>query len=132
MTNSSDVEATGKMISHADGLGVASPEQVEKRARELALIDGRAENEFSERDLDTARSELLGISTPPDDVDLRVESMVEWDTPPSAAGGLIQEFETPDEQTVAQRLVEEGVDEALHDQMVESRHMENEEDQEEQ
>ena len=49
----------GKIELHGNGLGAPSSEEVEKRAREIALIDERNPNEFTEADWKQARREEL-------------------------------------------------------------------------
>src|SRR5204862_6948341 len=59
----------GKISVHGNGLGVPSPEQVERRAREIAMIDERNPDEFTEADWRQARHELMGAenNTPPEE-----------------------------------------------------------------
>ena len=51
----------GKISVHGNGLGAPSPEEVEKRAREIAMIDERNPDEFTEADWQQAKNELIGI-----------------------------------------------------------------------
>src|SRR5256885_1015310 len=51
----------GKITVHGNGLGVPSPALVEKRAREIAMIDERNPDEFTEADWEQARDELTGV-----------------------------------------------------------------------
>ena len=46
---------------HGNGVGVPSPDAVEKRAREIAMIDERDPNEFTDADWNQARKELMGV-----------------------------------------------------------------------
>ena len=50
----------GKISVHGNGVGTPSPDEVEKRAREIALIAERDPDEFTDADWDQARRELLG------------------------------------------------------------------------
>src|ERR1700726_436860 len=50
----------GKISLHGNGMGVPSPEDIERRAREIAMIDERDPNEFTDTDWNQARRELLG------------------------------------------------------------------------
>ena len=50
----------GRISGRFNGLGTVTPEMVEQRAREIALINGRAAEEFNEADLEEARVELTG------------------------------------------------------------------------
>ena len=40
----------GKISEHGNGIGAPSPEEVERRAREIAMIDERNPDEFTEAD----------------------------------------------------------------------------------
>src|SRR5947207_6110266 len=51
----------GKIEVHGNGLGAPSPDMVEKRAREIAMIDERNPDEFTDADWEQARRELLGV-----------------------------------------------------------------------
>src|SRR6266705_2365516 len=59
----------GKIELHGNGLGAPSSEEVENRAREIALIDERDPDEFTEADWKQARRELMGEenNTPPEE-----------------------------------------------------------------
>ena len=50
----------GKISLHGNGLGAPSPEEVEKRAREIAMIDERNPDEFTDEDWKQAHQELMG------------------------------------------------------------------------
>jgi len=51
---------TGKITVHGNGLGAPSPDLVKQRAREIAMIDERNPDEFTEGDWQQAQ-----LSTPP-------------------------------------------------------------------
>jgi hypothetical protein len=51
----------GKISVHGDGVGAPTPELIERRAREIALIDERDPNDFTDADWEQARRELMGI-----------------------------------------------------------------------
>src|SRR5213595_1064340 len=65
----------GKISVHGNGLGAPSLEEVEKRAREIAMIDERNPDEFSDADWAQARQELLGAEhpTPPEETKHRAD-----------------------------------------------------------
>ena len=111
----------GKITVHGDGIGVASPEAVEKRAREIALIAGRDPNEFTDGDWDQARRELLGALdlTAPEETEENAEVVEEWNVVPSSTGHRTPRVE--DEENVGEQLVSDGLEEAAHDQMLEAR-----------
>jgi hypothetical protein len=112
-------EATpGKISDHFKGLGTVTREMVESRARELAMINGHAH--MTQDDWDEAKRELLGAHAYSDgDEEDTVNVITRWDEEPGSTGHHVPNMEPSDEQTLAERLVEEGVNEAEHEQMVE-------------
>jgi hypothetical protein len=124
-------EGAGKINIHGDGLGVPSPEMVEKRAREIAMIDERDPDEFTDADWNQARRELHGdMTTPPAEENegtLKLEE--EWEITPDNRGHRVpRPGVDEEEETLGENLVSEGVEEASHDQMVEARKEELEEE----
>jgi hypothetical protein len=119
----------GKIDLHGNGLGVPSPDTVEKRAREIAMIDERDPNQFTEADWRQAKNELLGLAgAHAPEVDDEVEG--EWserDDIPGASGHRAPRNGFDDEP-VGEELVTDGIAEAAHDQMVEARREELEEE----
>jgi hypothetical protein len=112
-------ERTGKISDHFGGLGTVTREMVEKRAREIAVINGRASNDFTENDWVQAKHEFLGIQEVEEiEEEEPVAALTRWDEEPGTSGHQVENEEAPDEQTFAERLVEEGVEEANHDQML--------------
>ncbi len=111
----------GKITLHGDGLGAASPDMVEKRAREIALIAERDPDEFSDADWDQARRELLGDqnSNAPEETDDNAEVVEEWNVVASSNGHRAPRIE--DDENVGEQLVTDGIEEAAHDQMLEAR-----------
>lgn len=110
----------GRITQHGAGLGTVTPEMVRQRAREIALINGRSPAHANEADWDEARRELMGADVPVpslDDAEESAESQ-QWEAAPGSIGHRVEGQEVDDEQTVAERLVEEGVEEAQHDEMV--------------
>lgn len=105
---------------HGNGLGAPSPDTVEKRAREIALIAERDPDEFTDADWDQARRELLGSlpSNAPEETDENAEVVEEWNVVASSAHRAPR---VEDEENVGEHLVEDGIEEAAHDQMVEAR-----------
>jgi hypothetical protein len=112
----------GRFIEHAQGLGTVTPAMVRQRARELAVINGRSPHHFLDSDFEQARRELTGeegLVPEPTAADELPESS-RWDPVPESVGQEALKVPAPDEQTFAEKLVEEGVEEAEHDQMVEA------------
>lgn len=113
----------GKIEKHGRGLGVATQGDVEKRARELALIDGRRTPNKADRE--EARRQLIGVETGEElsdrDPGEPIESVTSWSDPVGSHGHKAPTFLPEDEAAVPEELVTDGVDEALHDEMVEER-----------
>lgn len=114
----------GKISVHGDGIGAATPEMVEKRAREIALIDERNPEQFTEADWEQARKELLGEETvaAADDVDESVDTVSSWDDVPGETGARAPRAGLDDDESLGEQLVSGGLEEAEHDRMVEARH----------
>jgi hypothetical protein len=110
----------GKISVHGNGFGAPSPDNVEKRAREIALIAERDPDEFTDADWDQAKRELLGtpVSNAPEETDENADVVEEWNVVASSAGHRAPRIE--DDENVGEQLVEDGVQEAVHDQMVEA------------
>ena len=111
----------GKISVKGEGMGAPTAELVEKRAREIALINERNPDEYTDADWDQAEKELLGRETitAADDVDEVVDSLSDRDEVPGESGqraGLAGE----DDEMLGAQLVEGGIEEAAHDQMVEA------------
>lgn len=121
----------GKINVHGMGLGAPTPEQVEARAREIALIDERDSNEFTDADWNQARRELLGETTPPppEESEEAARMQEEWEVTPDDRGRRVNRLGVEDdEETVGEQLVTDGVEEAIHDQMLEARREEREQE----
>ena len=105
-------------------MGVASPEEVEKRAREIAMISERNPDEFTEEDWTQARKELLGAEhpTPAEETKESAKLTDDWYlAAPSRGRRVPREGVDEEEETVGEHLVTGGVEEATHDQMLEAR-----------
>jgi hypothetical protein len=114
----------GKITLHGSGFGAPTPEQVEKRAREIALIDERDPNHYTDADWDQARRELLGESVPPppEETEGAAALQSEWEVTPDDRGHRVnRQGAADDEESVGEQLVTDGVEEAIHDQMLEAR-----------
>ncbi len=91
-----------------------SPEQVEKRAREIAMIDERNPNDFTEADWQEARKELMGVegtAAPEADEDV-VEEISERDEVMGESGHRVLREGFDEEETLGEQLVTDGIEEA--------------------
>jgi hypothetical protein len=111
-----------KILVHTVGLGVPSTELVRQRARELARIDGRAEH--NEQDWQRAKAELHGghPHSWDDEEDRMPESVSERDMTATDRGHHVENMLDGDDN-MPEELVAEGMDEAVHDRMLEASRM---------
>ena len=111
-----------RLERHGRGSGPISPNMVEKRASELAEIEGRSRKGVTKADRDEALSELrddtLEIST-----DEARSDIIASTNPADIAvdtGHEVKSLLTEDEQMMAERETEEGVREAEHERMLQA------------
>jgi len=114
------------LIINSTGVGTVTRKMVRERAVELALINGRAAHDASVSDWDQAKRELTG-EPDIDPKEATLESAPEserWDPLPGSNGHIIPvpsvDEEDDEGRSVGERLVEEGVQEAEHDQMLQA------------
>lgn len=112
----------GRFSDRGEGLGTVTEEMVYKRAQQIAVINGRSQNNVLDSDIEQSRRELQGEErlNPPS---TRAEQLPEgerWSVPPASVGRKAETVPAPDEQTFAEKLVEEGVADAEHDQEIEA------------
>jgi hypothetical protein len=116
----------GILAENFIGIGTVTREMVLKRAQELAMINGHSSNQVLQSEFEQATRELTGGS----DIDPKeaaLESVPEserWDPVPGSTGHKAPESSDEDEdnegRSEGERLVEEGVQEAEHDQMLQA------------
>lgn len=113
----------GMLEENSVGVGEISDEMVAERAKELALIAGRP---VTKADHEQALRELTGGPEMDAKQALR-ESVTEdkrWDPVPGSAGHKAKESASEDQdedgRSESAQLVEEGVSEAAHDQMLQA------------
>jgi hypothetical protein len=113
----------GSIIENSGGLGTVTPAMVQQRAVELAIIDGRTAQEVSKSDRAQARRELTGEpDVDPQQAALEAAPESErWDPLPGSTGtkAPVSPSEDEDEEGRSdnERLVQEGMADAEHDQM---------------
>ncbi len=113
-----DMESGG-----GEGVGNISPATVRERAIQLAVIDGRKEEEMTQHDLDRAEQELRddqrrGVAQQNLPREL-ASSALDGDPTPSP-GRQAQNPPLDDDANNSKELVQQGMDEALHDEMLEA------------
>jgi hypothetical protein len=110
----------GKISEKFLGLGTADRALLEQRARDIAEINGRPSDQYNEHDLEQASRELWGVKNVPSAGEEEDETVSTTRLGiPGTAGHRAETRPATDEQTVAEDLVQEGVDEATHEQMLE-------------
>lgn len=121
MSEHSQHPAHGRISVHGDGVGVPSPDAVERRAREIAMIAERDPNEFTDADWAQARQELLGAQNhnAPEETEENAEVVEEWNVVASSVGHRAPRME--EDENVGEQLVVDGIEEAVHDQMLQAR-----------
>jgi hypothetical protein len=116
----------GIIARSTSGIGAVSRAMIHKRARELALMSGRIPPIVSEADYEQAERELNG-GPELDRKEEAIETLPEserWNPVPGSAGRQAPELPSEDEddegRNESAQLIEEGVHEAEHDQMLEA------------
>jgi hypothetical protein len=119
-----------KIIHHSEGLGAPCAETVRKRAQELARINGRTE--YNEEDWRDAKRELHGGHEPNDtNGDMNMETVVsEHDMVVTSVGHHVENVGLDDQENMVEELIAEGMDEAVHEQMLAARSEDEEEERE--
>ncbi|MFY9924859.1 MAG: hypothetical protein WCA95_07980 [Opitutaceae bacterium] len=116
----------GIISENFNGIGPVSRKMVHERASELAQIGGRLPQSISQADYEQAKRELTGES----DIDSQeaiLDSLPEskrWDPVPGSTGhetpGAESEDMDDEGRSESEQLVEQGVEEADHDQMLQA------------
>ncbi len=116
----------GIITENSAGVGTVTRKMVRERAVELALINGHPAHEVSKANWEQAKRELTGGGEL-DSNEALLESAPEderWDPVHGSTGHQVpmapNEDEDEDGRNDSTRLVEEGVQEAEHDQMLQA------------
>ena len=109
---------SGRISDHAHGLGSVTGEMVTQRARELAFINGR-DGKVTEEDWLQAREELSGQRYSDErQTGRQIADLTQWDETPATTGNFVENSPPSDDETDAERLIHEGMEEANHDRML--------------
>jgi hypothetical protein len=113
----------GVLTENFAGIGTVTPEMVQARARELALLAGYATPHVRQADYEQAKRELTG-GPDMDRQEAVLESLPEakrWDPVPGSTGRQAPESPSEDEddegRSETEQLVDEGAEEAERDRM---------------
>jgi hypothetical protein len=112
----------GRFSIGGRGLGTVTEEMVRERASEIAIMNGRSKHKVLDTDMEQARRELLGqerLNPEASDTEKLPEEGL-WRLAGGSTGEQVENVPAPDEQTFAEKLVEEGVADAEHDQQVQA------------
>ena len=114
------------MTGNSAGLGTVTRKMVRERAMELAVINGRSASAVSKSDWEQAKRELTG-GPDTDPKEALLESAPEserWDPVPGSTGHKVPVAASEDEDAEGrsdnEKLVEEGMAGAEHEQMREA------------
>ena len=113
----------GTLTENSAGIGTVTRDMVRKRAVELAVINGRSALDVSESDLEQAQRELTGEpdTDPKEEVLESAPESERWDPVHGSTGHKVPpapgEDEDQEGRSDNERLVEEGIQGAEHDQM---------------
>ena len=116
----------GALTENSAGIGTVTRNMVRERAIELAVINGRSTQEVSKADWEQAKRELTGAADT-DSKEAVLESAPEterWNPLPGSTGHKVPVAASEDEDDEGrsdnERLVEEGIAGAEHDQMLQA------------
>ena len=116
----------GVITENSTGIGTVTRKMVRERARELAVIEGRVPPQVLQVDYEQAQRELTGgvDLDPQEAVRESAPESERWDAIPGSTGHKAPESPSEDEddegRSEGEQLVEQGVAEAEHDQMLQS------------
>lgn len=87
------------------------------------MIDERNPDEFTEGDWQQAHRELIGEApeTAPEEDERTAEVVDEWDVVGSGTGHHAPRAADGEDKNLGEQLVDDGLKEATHDQMLEAR-----------
>jgi hypothetical protein len=124
----------GILNQNGQGIGEVSREMLRQRAVELAVIDGRSEQDATKSDWEQAKRELTD-EPEMDPQEALLEAAPEserWDPLPGSSGHrapvITTDSEDAEGRSDAEALVDEGVREAEHDLMLQAARAQQKED----
>ena len=113
-----ETHSRGKIVRGTEGIGTVTPHTIEERAREIARSDGRAHP--NDLDRTRAREELIGATSDSEKPPKREEPGRDWQMPLVSTGEKAPTVRPEDDENIPERLVQEGIEEADHDQRLSS------------
>jgi len=110
--------STGKIVRKTAGLGTVTPGMIEERAGEIARSDGRSQP--NDLDRTNAREELTGTTSASEKSPTREEPGRDWQMPLVSTGEKAPTVRPEDDENIPEKLFQEGIEEADHDQRLSS------------
>jgi hypothetical protein len=113
----------GLLTENSAGIGTVTRKMVRERAAELAVINGRSAHDVTKTDLEQAKRELTGEpdADPKEAILEAIPESERWDPVSGSTGHKVPAASSADEDDEGrsdnERLVEEGIEGAEHDQM---------------
>ena len=93
-------------------------QMIEQRAREIACKDGRSQ--ANDLDRTRAREDLIGFTSGSEKVPTREEPDRDWQMPLVSTGEKAPTVRPEDDENIPKKLIQEGIEEADHDQRLNS------------
>ena len=109
---------SGKILRGTEGLGTVTPKMIEERAREIARSDGRLQ--VNDLDRSRAREDLTGPTSDSEKLPTNEARGRDWQMPLVSTGDKAPTVRPEDDENIVEKLVQEGIDEADHDQRLSS------------
>ena len=109
-----DQAQPNKIVRRTEGLASVTPQMIDERAREIARGDGRMHP--NDLDRSRAREQLTGAASGSEKPATREEPGRDWGMPLVSSGEKAPLVRPEDDENIPEKLVQEGVDEADHDQ----------------
>ena len=112
----------GALTENSAGIGTVTRKMVRERAVELAVMNGRSAHQASKSDWEQAKRELTGKPDmdPKEAVHESAPESERWDPLPGSTGHKVPAAPSADEDDEGrsdnERLVDEGIADAEHDQ----------------
>ena len=109
---------TGQFVAGAKPMGTVTEGMVIRRAKEIAVANGRNGNDYRSDDYDQAKRELTGFSDSEEMAEEGNATSSQWLGPAGSQGKKTPVRGAADEQQLGEKLVREGKKEASHHQML--------------
>ena len=110
---------SGKFVIGAKPLTTVTEGMLVKRAKEIAVINGRNGNEYTQDEYEQARRELVGFpNTDAEELEAQAPGTGGWLGEAGDLGQKAPVRPAKDEQTFGEDLVKQGVEEATHHTML--------------